>query len=274
MYLKAKNIYYKLSDNLSLRLDNLCATMEPVISSSPIVLNDFESYIFNVNYANILIHDLQVKKTIENIISSLFKNLASNVEVLFEPRDILKLRFILGGVVPVNIDGNIVLDKDSNRIIYIFNHLTVMKIPFNSLIDVIKSFPGLGISYKSHDGKASIENNSLKVILKAYVPDLKLNFELSDAYFSETGLILELIGKKISELEEKLSIELPDSYALLQGDSIKVNNVEISNPKVAIFKEDNTPFAFNFATYRDIIDISNIEFNRSDEIILKIKTAT
>lgn len=270
MYIKARNVYYRVTDNLSIRLDNFLATFEPKISYSYIVLNDCEGYDLTINNALLFIHEHQFKENINEIIYSIFKNNVSNVEISFEPRDILKINLSLMNMIPVNLEGKILFDSDTSCLIYKFELIKTLGIPVSSILDAVKSIPGLSISYSSPDGRAKIENDKIVFNIKKLFPEMTLKFNIVDVYFSEHGLFIELKDKTISEIQNKTSFEFPESFIYLMNGKIKFNNVEIEDPKIVVVKDSGSSFAFNLRDYRDIIDQSIIEINKNDEIILTL----
>jgi hypothetical protein len=273
LYLKARNVYYRLSDNLSIRLNNLISRFEPSIPDRCIVLNDFESYELSVSSACALIHKHQFIILIENIIFSIFKITAPDVKIHFEPRNVLEINLSPGKLVPVKIKGKLVTDCN-NTICYKFSSIKVFGIPVSSLFEAIKSIPGLNISYHSKDGKSEIQNDCIKIFVDKYIPDLNLKYSISDVYFNEEGFQIELKDKVTYEIDDKMDINLPDSYALFTGGKLKIDNVEIFDTKIAFLRNSGKPFAFNFATYRDLIDSGTFVYNKNNEIIFTLEEFT
>lgn len=270
MYLKTSKIYYKLNETLSLRLDSLVSTIEPVVPYSPIILEETSDYKIHISYASVFIHEHQLKLTIQEVIKSIFKDIASNINIHFEPRDILKISLYLGKMIPVHIEGSLAINKKSNTIVYQFNKIKVMGFPVISLLEAIKSLPGIALSFKSDDGKARLENDLGEVYPSEFIPEVNLIYELNDIYFTENGISIEVKGKQLHEIKNEFSFNLPDSYVYLLGDTIKINNIAISDTKIAIFKDDGTPFAISLNDYMNFIRKSTITYTEKDEIVVKV----
>jgi hypothetical protein len=274
LYLKAKRLYYRVHDNLSINLETLVSTLEPENPANVIVLNDFNSYELVVNYAVVSVHTHQFDIIIKGIISSIFKTYASHVKMSFEPRNKLVINLTLGTLLPVKIKGQLVIDEDKNTIVYKFDQIKAMGLPVNSLLEAIKSIPGLSIAYKTEDTKAKLENDQIEIYIDKFIPDLRFKYTLSDCYFSDKGINIELRNKTIYQLENKLSVTLPESYATFLSGRLKVGSIDVNDAKILVKKSDGEPFAFNFAAYRDIVESSTIEFNDKEELILTITNAS
>lgn len=270
MYLKIKQLYYKLNDNLSAKLDSLIGTITPKVPYSEIVLDDPENYTLHINYACAFIHEHQVKTAIEDVIKSFFHELVSITDIVLEPRDELKVYLSFGTMVPAKIEGKISIDKKNNVMRFNFSHLSIMHIPVESILDLLNKIPGISITLKTKDGKAMIEDNHVLIFIDKFLPNIDLEYSISDLYFTEQGLCLELKGKQISELRKKFSIDMPESYAYLIGDKIKVNKISVEDSKIIVYKEDGKPFAFNLETYTTLITDSNIKYNEKDEVLITI----
>ncbi|MEW5822283.1 MAG: hypothetical protein AB1782_18965, partial [Cyanobacteriota bacterium] len=167
-------------------------------------------------------------------------------------------------------EGIIDINNKYNTIIYKFNNIKAMHLPVNSLLEAIKSFPGISLSFKTEDGVAIVENDAARIFIKEFIPNINLEFTLSDAYFTEDGFNIELKGINITDLEKPFSFNLPESYVYLLGDTLKINNIEISDAKIAIFKEDGKTFALNIFDYQNLIRHSFIQYTDTNEIIVKV----
>ena len=270
MYVKIKKLYYKLDNTLSLLIENLVSTIEPKVPYSSIAIEEPSGYSMHVNYACVAVHEYQVKLAIKDVIKSVFKDFVSNIYVHFEPRDKLTIKLTLGSFIPVKIDGRVEIKGNYNTLVYKFDNIHVMKLPVNALLDTIRSIPGVSLSFDSGDGKAKVDNDHVDIFIKEFVKDLDLEIKLSDVYFTEKDLIIELKGKPISELKSDFSFELPESYAYILGDKLKINNIEINEPKIAVFKEDGSTFSLNIFNYLDLVRQGSIKYTNNDEIIIQI----
>lgn len=270
MYLKIKNLYYKLNDNLSAKIDSLIATITPKVPYSEIILDDPKNYTLHINYACAFIHEHQVKKTIQEVITSFFKDLVSISDIVIEPRNHLKIYLSFGTMLPAKVEGTIDIDRKNNHLLFKFSHLSIMHIPVETILDLLNKIPGVSISLKSKDGKATIEDNHVIINIDKFLPEIDLEYTITDVYFTDEGLCLELKGKQISELRQKFSINLPESYAYLIGDKIKMNKVSVEDSKIVVFKEDGSSFAFCLDSYVELINDSNIKYNEKDEVLITI----
>lgn len=271
MFLKAKNLYYKVSDNLSIRFDNLVSIIEPEIPYSSIILEETDGYTIDVNYASAFIHKYQVELSIQDVISSIFKGLISDIKITFYPRDTLKIHMHIG-FIPVKVEGKLEINKKNDTILYKFTKITAMGLPVGSIFDAINSIPGVSLALTSEDGKVRVENNVVEIFIREFIPELKANFSLTELYFTDDGLYIELSGKKISNISNNFSFDLPESYVYLIGDRIKINKIEISDAKIVIFKLDGSPFAVNLNTYIDLVKDSVIEYTAQEEVLIKLNS--
>lgn len=273
MFLKAKNLYYKVNDNLSIRFDNLVSIIEPETPYSSIILEEPENYSIEVNYACAFIHKYQVELSIKEVISSIFKGLISDIKIIFYPRDTLKITLYFG-FIPVKIEGKLEINKKNDSIRYKFTKITAMGLHVTGIFDAINSIPGISLSLKSEDGKAKVENNVVEIFIREFIPELNFKFALTDIYFTDDGLYIEFAGKKISNINNDFSFELPESYVYLIGDTIKINKIQISDAKIAIFNDDGSPFAVNLKTYIDLVKNSIIEYTANDEVLIKLRKSS
>lgn len=271
MYLKVKNVFYKLSEDLNLQLNNLFATIDPTDGHKFAVFNDYQTYKINVHQALITIDEKQVKNIITDIISRLFDNFATDIEVHFEPRDLLKINFRIQNLVPIGIEGTLKKDKEKNTLVYNFDNIWFYKLSFKTLLEPISKIPGLSISYKTRDNKAKLEMHCLQIFIEKFIDKLNVDLTIDDVSFTESALVLDISNENVLKLEETPLADLPESHAYFKNLDIKLNNLEVANANVYIFKENGEPFLFSFGEYRTLVNNSLITLMEDDTLVLKVK---
>ncbi len=268
-----KNVNFDIVENIGFQVKELAVTLDPVNPGSPTAFDWVDDFVINIHHG-------EVTLSIE-VIDALF-----NKHILdYEPRPLdqvsvtaedqylvtstkLKLWNWFPGIwLPAKLGGNIIVEPQTNNLVYDLDDVRVVGIPLAGLLKLIRI--KLTLLLEIDRPGAQLEAYSLALDHNTVFPPPAIGGTVEKSWLDEDGLHLSFNDNPDVSFSHP-PIE-SDSYLWIQSGDAKLYGVVVTNGGVQVISDDDSsPLRFNLYEYREQVAKGILKMTEAGDIIATI----